>query len=158
MPLLLSALTAAPGLPGAGGRSYPGDAADAADEWSEAISAYVAAVVPPALPAKLALAQENLRATLAAAWSSPTHDPIAGAGQLEQALHLFALDLCAGMAPAYVALPPPGLVGFAALFVTRPFPTTRAQGITRFANAIDAWFRTGTATLAAPPYTALTWT
>ena len=50
-----------------------------------------------------------------------------------------------GMAPAFVATPPPGPVGFAGLF-SLPYPSTHSAAATGVRDAIDTWAKTGSAT------------
>lgn len=150
MPLNILALTSSPGLPGAQGGNYPGSRAAAAAHWALAMAAYASAIVPPTTT--LPVARIGLEAALLTAFGA-----VDAAASMETAFAAFAAQLALGMAPAYAAVQPPGDVGFAALF-TLPRPSTRQEGVERVANAIDAWMRTGTATLAAPPNTVINWT
>jgi hypothetical protein len=59
------------------------------------------------------------------------------------------------MLPAFAGVPPAAPLGVASLLgVTQP---THAAAAAAFAALIDAWFRTGTATLVAPPNTLVPW-
>jgi len=151
MPLNLAALTSSPGLPGAGGRDYPLTRELCAAEWGTAVGAYAAAIVPPSLT--VSAAQASLQTALLAAFSSPFPGSLA---QLELAFKTFATSVGLGMAPAFVAVPPVGPVGFSAAFAP-PYAPSRAEAIARLASVIDTWMRTGLATMVAPPYTVLPW-
>jgi hypothetical protein len=67
---------------------------------------------------------------------------------METAFATFATALATGMAPAFVAVPPPAPIGFATLFA-KPYPTTHAAAAQAVSDAIDVWMKTGTATPAA---------
>jgi hypothetical protein len=119
--------------------SGPGAAiADCAQLWADAVQAYAIGVVPPSTT--LAAASSALQAALAAAFAQPS-----AAASMESAFTTFAAALGPGMAPAFVAVPPPGPVGFATLFA-EPYPSTHADAATAVSSAIDTWMRTGTAT------------
>jgi hypothetical protein len=62
-----------------------------------------------------------------------------------------------GIAPAFAGVPPAGPVGFAAQFGGAA-PETHAAAGGAIAGRIDAWMKTGSATLVAPPNTPTTWT
>jgi hypothetical protein len=64
---------------------------------------------------------------------------------MDAAMTAFAATVGAGMAPAFVAVPPPAPVNFALLFA-EPYPATAAEFGQRVGSAIDVWMRTGTAT------------
>ena len=115
--------------------------ASAASAWGDAMSGYAAAVVPAST--LVATATTALKAALASAFSNTVAATTAAA--MEAAFTSFATTVGTGMAPAFVATPPPGSVGFATLF-TPPFPTTHAAAASATASAIDTWMRTGTAT------------
>jgi hypothetical protein len=117
--------------------SPPPTAADCADAWSTAMVAYAAAVVPPSL--SVAGAKAVLTGSLVSAFSSPS-----AASAMESAFLAFATTVGAGMAPAFVAAPPPGPVGFASQFGTNV--PTHAQAAEEFGNLIHAWMTTASAT------------
>lgn len=159
MPLDITKLTLDPGLPGAQDADYPATRQAAAAAWAAAVAAYAETVAPPLLQPVLP-AQEALEATLLDAFGRPA---VSVADALEASFMMFGATVALLMAPLppgipiWVPVPPPGLVGFQSLFDQRPYPTTRAAGVLRLATRIDAWMRTGTATLALPPNTATTW-
>jgi hypothetical protein len=64
---------------------------------------------------------------------------------METAFTAFATAVGTGMAPAFVAVPPAGLVGFAAQF-GGAMPDTHAEAGDVIATMIDTWMKTGTAT------------
>jgi hypothetical protein len=76
---------------------------------------------------------------------------------VDAAFAAFAATVGLGMAPAFVAVPPAAPLGVAVL-LTAPQPT-HAAAAALFATTIDSWFRTGSATLVAPPFTVVpAWT
>lgn len=153
MPLDLTKLTLDPGIPGAQGADYPATREACAAAWAAAVGAYAQTVAPPLLQ-PVAPAQAALEAALVSAFAQPFQSMVPA---LEAAFSTFAIALVPLMAPAWVAVPPPGPVGFAGLFSMQPMPETRQEGVERCATLIDAWMRTGTATLPAPPNTPTTW-
>jgi hypothetical protein len=148
MPLLLSALTESPGLPGAGGGDYPETVELAALQWRMAVEVYAAGVIPPS--ATVSAAGAALEPALVAAFQTM---PVAPA--LEAAFLQFAVALGGGMA-GFVPTPPAAPIGFEELFALPP-PETREEGVLRVAMKIDVWMRTGIAALAAPPNTPQPW-
>jgi hypothetical protein len=64
---------------------------------------------------------------------------------MDAAFQAFGAAVGLGMAPAFVAVPPPAPVGFASLFA-KPYQTSAAAAAAHLTPAIDAWMRTGTAT------------
>lgn len=135
MPLIVSALqtslTSTFSEPGA-------TIADCAAKWANAIGSYFAPVVPPSTT--IAAAQATLQAQLAAAFAQPS-----AAAAMDAACTAFAVTMGAGMAPAFVAVPPPDPVNWAALF-SEPYPDTAAQAAQKITARLDSWARTGTAT------------
>lgn len=124
-------------------------AAGCAGQWATAVQAYASSIVPPS--AAVNVAAEALESGLVTAFSSS--DAIPG---MEQAFAAFVLALAGGMAPAYTGVPPAGPVGFASLFGGAP-PETHTEAGSKVANVIDAWMKTGSATLVAPPNTVQPW-
>lgn len=145
MPLVLAALRQ--GLPGARG-DYPASYDEAAHAWASAVRSWASGMVPTSTT--VAVASLALERDLADAFAQR-----AGAAALEAAFARFARAVGLGMA-GYVAVPPPGQVGFAALFRGPP-RVTRQDGIALVAGKLDVWMRTGTATLIAPPGTVVPW-
>lgn len=116
----------------------PASAADAAHAWAQAMETYAAGVIPPSTTVSTAVAA--LEPQLLAAFVSPAAPPL-----LEVALQAFAALVGTGMAPAFIAVPPPAPVGFAELGAP-PFPETQAAAVAAWTTKIDAWMRTGSAT------------
>jgi hypothetical protein len=141
-PLLQSALEALFAEP-------PPTGGACADAWACAMLDYAAGILPPS--ATVDAAADTLAAALAAAFATP-----AAALAVDDAFMAFAVTVGGGMAPAYVATPPPAALGIASLF-TAPAPTHVAAAAT-FGALIDTWLRTGTAQLVAPPFAVLPWT
>lgn len=150
MPLLLTALTQSPGLPGVGERDYPATIAAAAQEWASAVQAFAAGLVPPSTT--VAAATSALQAALQLAFTSSNC-----AALMDAAFQQFAVAVAAGQAPTFTGVPPPSPVGFATIFAQQPAPSTRAEGVARVASKIDAWMRTGLASMVAPPKTVQPW-
>jgi hypothetical protein len=119
--------------------SSPGaTVADCAGLWAEAFVTYFAAVTPPS--ATVSAAGVALQGQLAAAFATPNAIPA-----MDLACTAFALAVGSGMAPAFVAVPPPAPFGWA-LVLAPPYATSHAEAAQRVATALDTWARTGTAT------------
>jgi len=118
--------------------SPPPSSAGCAASWASAMSTYANAVVPPSTT--VAAAVSTLQGALATAFASP-----AAAPGMESAFTAFAVTVGGGMAPAFVAVPPPSPVGFAAQFAGA-HPATHAAAAAALRLMIDTWMRTGTAT------------
>jgi hypothetical protein len=115
-------------------------AVDNAQAWADAVRVYAVGVEPAAVPPAVAAAANALAAALAGAFAASAAVP-----GMEAAFATFAAALGAAMAPAFVAVPPAGPVGFASL-ASGPMPDTAAAGADRIAGLIDTWIKTGTAT------------
>lgn len=142
MPLVASALeTSLEALSDSPGATI----ADCAQLWANAVQAYAAPVFPPSLT--VAAAGTALAGQLTAAFAQPSAIPT-----METAFTAFALSVGGGMAPTFIAVPPPAPVGFAQLFA-EPYPETHAAAAQKVSAAIDVWMRTGTATpaIGGPP-------
>lgn len=118
--------------------SGPDTAAQAAQEWADAVQAYFAGVIPSSLT--VAAAATTLAGALTSAFSASS----GAAAAMESAFSAFAATVGGGMAPAFVATPPPGPVGFSSLLSTNQ--ATQAAAAQAWASAIDTWAKTGTAT------------
>lgn len=127
----------------------PLTAAECAAAWASALSDYASGVVPPS--ATVAAAATTLQAALAAAFAAP-----GAPSSVDAAFAAFAATVGAGMAPAFVATPPPAPLGVIAL-LGAPAPSHPAAAA-GFAAHIDGWFKSGTAQLVAPPFTVAPWT
>jgi len=152
MPLLLTALTVSPGIPGAAEKDYPTTLEMAAKEWATAMQAYVAGVIPPSVT--VAAAASALEAALVGAFSAGS---TSCAGLMDAAFQQFAATIAGGQLPLYTGVPPPAPVGFATIFAQKPAPGTRTEGVARVATKIDAWMRTGIGILVLPPKSPLPW-
>lgn len=130
----------------------PATAPECADAWSAALVDHAAGIVPASttVPA----AADALATALAAAFATPDPAPAAAAA-FDAALTAFAAQVGVGMAPAFAATPPVAPLGVATLLAA-PSPT-HAAAAAAFAALIDAWLRTGSATLVAPPFTVVPW-
>lgn len=116
----------------------PGDTAAAcAQTWATLMGTYFTGVVPASL--SVAAAQTALQASLTSAFSAA---PGAGISLLETAFLAFATAVGTGMAPAFIAVPPPAPVGFASLVAA----DTAAQAASNIASLISTWAQTGSAT------------
>jgi hypothetical protein len=127
----------------------PATALECAAAWADAMRAHATGIVPPSTTVDAACS--TLEGALAAAFATP-----AAAALVDAAFAAFALALGLGMAPLYTATPPPAILGIGTLLATSQ-PTHDAAA-TAFGALIDAWLRTGTATLVAPPNTVVPWT
>ena len=123
----------------------PGDTAAAcAQTWANLMGTYFTGVVPASIG--VPGAQTALQASLTSAFSAA---PGAGLALIETAFLTFATAVGAGMAPAFVAVPPPALVGFANLSPAE----TAAEAASNLASIISTWAQSGSATPSAggPP-------
>jgi hypothetical protein len=126
----------------------PGGPAACAAAWADAVESWASAVLPAS--STVAAAAGTLETALAAAFQTTNAAPA-----MESAFTAFAATVGGGMA-GYVPTPPPAPVGFATEFPA-PFPPNHAAAATTVAALIDAWMRTGIATLAVPPNTVVPW-
>jgi hypothetical protein len=115
----------------------PPTIAACATAWADAVEAHFSAIVPASTT--VSAARATLESALAVAFASP-----AAAPGMEIAFAAFAVTVGGGMAPAFVATPPPAPVGFAAQFLVQP--PTHAAAAAAVAALLGAWARTGTAT------------
>jgi hypothetical protein len=145
MPLNLGALTG--GLQSTFA-SPPADAAGCAAQWADAAEAWASSLVPASTTVTSAAAV--LEGQLASAFGSPNAIP-----GMESAFAAFGVAVGLGMA-GFTPVPPAGPVGFASIF-GGPAPETHAQAASAVAGALDAWMKTGSATLIAPPFTVVPW-
>src|SRR5690242_5762919 len=91
----------------------PGETiADCAQQWADAMESYASSVIPTSTQVTTAAAA--LKVALTAAFANTVASTTAAA--MEAAFLAFATAVGAGMAPAFVAVPPPNPLGFADLF------------------------------------------
>lgn len=126
----------------------PATAADCAQAWASAIQGYASGIVPPSTT--VATAASALVASLQSAFESPS-----AASAFDAALATFAATTGAGMLPLYTGTPPAAPLNVASLLSTTR--DTHAQAAADFTTLIDAWMKTGIATLVAPPNTPQLW-
>jgi hypothetical protein len=138
MPLAIPALSS--GLEAVA--SGPGSSVhDCATGWADACKSYALGVVPPS--SAVAAASSTLASAFEAAFASGN----AAAG-MQAALTAWAAAVGVGMAPAFVAVPPPDPPDLASLFAP-PFAATHALAAARVSTALDGWLRGATSTPAA---------
>jgi hypothetical protein len=135
MPLLPNVLES--GIESVCSNPGPSSAACAA-QWAQAMGDYTQTVAPPSLTVQAAVAA--LTGALSGAFASPVAAP-----GMESAFGAFAATVGAGMAPAFVAAPPPRPVGFASLFAQPP-PVSHSAAAASMTALLDGWMRTATAT------------
>jgi len=121
--------------------SPPATVAACAQAWADAVEAYCAGIVPASTTVSAAAA------TLVGALTTAFEAEAAAPG-MESAFASFASTVGGGMAPAFVATPPPAPVGFAAQFAGA-FPATHAQAGEEIGGLIHDWMVTGSAVPAA---------
>jgi hypothetical protein len=116
--------------------------------WASAFGSYASGVVPPSttVPA----AQAALQSALGAAFATPS-----ALAAMDAAFTAAASTIAAGMAPSFTGVPPPSPIGWAT--VLNGPAATAAAAAAKVTAAIDAWMKTGTATLVAPPNTLVPW-
>lgn len=121
--------------------------AEAAGQWADAMESYATGVVPALAAGVMDAAKATLVTALTSAFANTSASATATA--METAYLAFATTMAAGMAPAFVGTPPPGLVGFLALMSVNK--DTKAEFAEDWDAAIDAWMRTGLAQAAGGP-------
>lgn len=130
--------------------SSPGESsADCAALWAGAFGSYASGITPPSTT--VTAAQSALESALASAFASGD----AGAA-MDSAFSAAAATIATGMAPTYTGVPPVAPIGWVAQFA-EPYPDTHAAAAAKYAPVIDAWMKTGTATLNSPPNTVVPW-
>ena len=124
--------------------SPPETFAACAQDWADAIENYSLTVVPPSTT--IAAAATILNTSLVVAFQAGAADPtgVSIAPLLEVAFVTFATTVGIGMAPAFVATPPPAPVGWAAALAGSA-PDAHAAAASKYRDLIDLWMRTGTA-------------
>jgi hypothetical protein len=125
-------------------------AAECGARWADAVGAYAAGIVPPSTT--VAAASSALSAALAGAFTSPS----GAAPGFDAAFAAFAVTVAAGMLPTYTGVPPAVALGVAGQLASNI--DTHAAAAASWALFLDAWFRTGSAALVAPPNTVVLWT
>ncbi len=126
----------------------PATAAECAQAWADAMNAYAADIVPPSTT--IAAAAASLVGALQSAFESPS----AAAG-VDAAFAAFATSVGGGMLPTFTGTPPSEPLNVASFLGTSR--STHAQAAADFATLVDAWMKTGIATLVAPPNTPQPW-
>lgn len=157
MPLLIAALKASPGLPGAGSNTNGANAAAVAATWANAVGAWAAAIIPASTT--VAAAKTTLQGTLTTIFSTPhsTAQLAALASSLEAAHLTFATAVGVGMAGAgFAPTPPVGPIGFSGILTADPRDTSQ-EAADEIADALDAWMKTGIGTMIATPFTVVAW-
>lgn len=132
--------------------SPPDTVTGCAQAWADAVRGYAELVIPPSTT--IDAASTTLASSLSVIFATPQPSTTVP-GQLDLAFTVWATTVAAGMAPAYLAVPPPLPVGFSTL---TSIETTTEGAVIKFSNAINTWFLTGSATLAVSPFTVVTWT
>jgi hypothetical protein len=117
----------------------PNSFALAAAEWAAIFQSYSSGVIPASTT--VPTAASALESALATAFQGP--QPVGAV--VDAAFQTFAATVGSGMAPAFVAVPPPSPPGFVANLLP-PFPPTHALAAAKWRNVLDVWMRTGTAT------------
>lgn len=89
----------------------PGTVSECAQAWADAVQAYFAGVVPSSTTVTAAAA--TLKTALESVFNAgAASDPSTAASSMETAFAAFATTVAGGMAPAFVATPPTGQIGF----------------------------------------------
>lgn len=126
----------------------PATRAACAQAWADAVNGYASAIVPASTTVAAGVAA--LSSSLASAFAAPS-----AASPFDAAFAAFAVTVAGGMLPAFTGVPPAAPLNIASLLATTQ--PTHAAAAAAWASLIDAWFRTGTATLVAPPNTLVPW-
>jgi hypothetical protein len=122
--------------------NFPANAAAAANSWASAVGTYATPITPPSLT--VAAAQAALMGSLTGVSADAQNFGMV----FPTAMMSFATLVGAGMAPAFVAVPPTSPLN---ITLSENDDTDKAVG--DLATAVDSWLKTGTATPAAggPP-------
>lgn len=125
---------------------FPPDGPAAAKAWAGAIDAYAKGVIPPSTTA--AAAKSALEGALMG-MSAPGAALVA----FPAAFTAYAAALGGGMAPAFIATPPPAPIVFAPAMAAGMAGAPASAVVPQIATIIDLWFRTGMAVpaLGGPP-------
>lgn len=126
----------------------PATRAACAQAWADAVNGYSAAIVPASTTVAAGVAA--LSSSLASAFAAPS-----AASPFDAAFAAFAVTVAGGMLPAFTGVPPAAPLNIASLLATTQ--PTHAAAAAAWASLIDAWFRTGTGVLVAPPNTVVPW-
>src|SRR5574343_1955727 len=119
----------------------PPTSEECAQKWGQILLEFVLPITPPTTTA--VLASEILEAQLLSAFAATELTGSPAVPQLEIAFAAFATSLGLGMAPAWVATPPPAPVNFASLIGDTCASSEFAANL--FASLIYLWISTGTA-------------
>lgn len=125
----------------------PATAADCAQAWADAIESWCSSIVPASTT--VTAAAGALATSLTTAFAGTD-----AAAAMETAFAAFAAAVGGGMA-GYTATAPPGPVGFATQFDTKP--ETHADAAEQIGDLIHDWMTTGSSALVAPPNTVVSW-
>lgn len=121
-------------------------ATNVGQKWAAAVDAYASKVIPASIAA--AIAKTAMAGAMAGASA-----PGAGTAAIPAAFAAYAATLGGGMAPAFVAVPPPAPLSLDPAFAVGMSGGSASAVISQIVTIVDTWFRTGTATpaLGGPP-------
>lgn len=136
--ILVSEIRKISDLEFSGHEGFPKTNNEAASRWASAFDVYASQVIPASVSSSVAKAA--MRVALTGLINS------ANPASLEIGMNAYATALAVGMAPVFVAIPPP-----APLVLTSAFAIGLAEGsavdvANSMASLIDVWMKTGTAT------------
>jgi hypothetical protein len=106
--------------------------------WADAVDAYAAAIIPPSTTSP---ACKTALAGALAGMSSPNGALVV----LPAGFTGYAAVLGGGMAPTFIATPPPVPLNLSPAFSLGMSRAPAAEVIAQIAALVDAWFRTGIA-------------
>lgn len=120
---------------------YAASRSACAQKWADAMQAYLSSPGSLLTPASTSIttALATFKSSLASAFATTS-----AASLVDAAFATLAATIGSGMAPAFVATPPAGNPGFASNITTTE--ASHALAAASWAERIDAWLKTGTAT------------
>lgn len=125
----------------------PSSIPDAADKWTNAFHGYMSLVSPPA-PALMSAAQGAkavMYTSILSAFTTQSFNTL-----LPNILLAYATTLALGFAPNYIAIPPISPPALAPVFARTLNGGSAMEFVAQLVLVIDAWMRTGTASLVTP--------
>lgn len=131
---------------------FPSDSNQVADNWSNAIYEYSKTCIPLSTSATSAkAAMKSVMMGMGA--------PMSGLTVFPAAFTAYAATFAPGMLGAgFTGVPPSSPIDLAPVFSIPLNAGTNQMRVNAMAAIIHAWFKTGSATLIAPPNTTLLWT
>lgn len=120
---------------------FPEDSVEASSRWADAVNKYGSKVTPASTTAQVA------KSAFQSIMSGINVEAGNGLALFVSAFTAYTLQIGLGMAPSFIAIPPPIPIILAPTFAIGNSGGTAEEVSDSMANAIDIYFKTGTATL-----------